>query len=66
MCPLNNTITKNYQIGVLTRGKLIVFGHLQEKACTPLKKSGPASLQLNPPVVHPSPTAHQYYKGATC
>jgi hypothetical protein len=47
-------------------GKLIVFGHLQGKACTPLKKFGPVSLQLNLPVVHPSPTAHQYYKGAIC
>jgi hypothetical protein len=50
----------------LTKGKLIVFEHLQGKACTPPKKFGLVSQQLNLRVAHPLPIAHQHYNSEFC
>ena len=54
-------IWQEHRLETLTKGILIVFEHLQEKACTPLKKFGLVSQQLSLRVAHPSPIAHQHY-----
>ena len=54
-------IWQEHRLETLTKGKLIVFERLQEKACTPLKKFGLVSQQLSLRVAHPSPIAHQHY-----
>ena len=61
--PLNNTTDKNIKLDALTGGKLIVFRHLQDKACT-LKKIVPVSLKWNLEVVRPLLIVHEHCKGA--
>jgi hypothetical protein len=59
-------IWQGFKLEVLTRGKLIVFGHLQGKVCTPPKKFGLVSQQSNLRVAHPSPIAYQHYNSTNC